>query len=162
MDFPNFHSRVHTSGWITLSKSASFLCRLLAVWVSVSPRSWSALSFSKIVFQVCIIAIVPCFKCDLVMLSGERDSLKIKFPVLTYSLQWLAPILYSYASQNGIHCCLVFRHYLDYITPALDHYQDIYLLYILLLATNIVSSEMFCPQCQKEEINGKENWIAVF
>ena len=44
--------------------------------------SQSALTFSKIVFQVYIIAIEPCFKCDLAMSSGERDSLNKGCPYL--------------------------------------------------------------------------------
>ena len=42
--------------------------------------SQSTLTFSKIVFQVYIITIEPCFKCDLAMSSGEG------FPKLRFSI----------------------------------------------------------------------------
>ena len=47
------------------------------------------LAFSKVVFQVKIITIVPCFRCDLVMSSGERNSLKRRFSVI-YNVSALA------------------------------------------------------------------------
>ena len=45
-------------------------------------KSQSALPFSNFVFQVYIIANVPCCTCDFAMSSGFRDSLNLGFPYL--------------------------------------------------------------------------------
>ena len=42
----------------------------------------SALAIAKLVFQIYIITIKPCFRCDLVMSSGGRESLIFGFSYL--------------------------------------------------------------------------------
>ena len=59
----------------------------------------SALTFAKFAFQVFIMRIVACFRCELVMSTGERDSPNLLFlyifcsaSVIALFLRWLVRI----------------------------------------------------------------------
>ena len=62
-------------------------------------KSQSALPFSNFVFQVYIIANVPCCRCEFPMSSGFRDSLKLGFPYLHCSVPVYSNI-FVMAEQN--------------------------------------------------------------
>ena len=56
----------------------------------------SALTFAKFAFQVFLMKIVPCFRCDLVMSTGERD-----FPNLLFFRIFFAPHLLLHYLWDG-------------------------------------------------------------
>ena len=93
MDFSNFFRRVHCT---LVSGQPSYRVHHLNAsnWQF---ESQSALTFSKIVFQVHITTIVPCSRCDFAMSSGERDSLNLGFP----DLICFAPVRCNISEKAG-------------------------------------------------------------